>query len=572
MLYQFLEDKTMNTEKELTGYPSIDKPWEKGKSYFQKHPFIPPINIYSLIKHINKGNMDSPAITCHENTYTYRQMFNDAVKLSNALLSKGVKRGDIISVCLPNFYESAIVFLACNRIGAIYTCLNSNASVIEIQNYIDLYKSPILFTHRTDIADQLLEKSKQLTVVIVDCENKLDSNDEFLTFPQYIKLGSDKNKGALKFNGKDDALILYTSGTTGNPKSVVLTNENVISSILYEKNTATDIEIKVSKTLTCVPFSYPYGLITSLITSLLWEKEAVLAPYIGMDTIAYYMSFKPNMIFGSPAMLNLIMSGLSKDYDLSFVTSFVSGGDFLPSNQAEKGKTFFKDHGSTIEIGNGFGNAETVSNGSTPVGVESRPQTVGKILTGTDAMIVDPSTLEEKGYGEEGLMIAAGKHIFKEYYKEPLLTQEAKVTIKGRKYFKTGTMGYIDRDGYFTITGRQSRFYINSQLNKIYLDHVQKIIENLSCVEACAVVKVSDDKELFVNKAYIVLKNNYIPDENMKKRIIQQLKGDATETEANTLKSHEIPTYLEFLDKLPLMEGSEKVNYRLLEKMAEEKR
>lgn len=519
---------------------------------------------------INKKNMDSPAITCHERSFTYRQMINDAIQLSNALLYNNIKRRDIIAVCLPNIYEAVVAFLACNRIGAILTCLNSNASAAEIQNYLELFNSPVLFTHRNDLINPLLDNLKQLSIVKVESSGETNTHKGVINYSDFYKTGSSNRKGSLTFNWKDDALILYTSGTTGNPKSVVLTNENVISSIIYEKNTATDIEIRVEKTLTCVPFSYPYGLITSLLTSLLWKKEAILAPYIGMDTIEYYMSFKPNMIFGSPAMLNLITNGIPNNYDLSFVTSFVSGGDFLPANQAEKGKHFFKEHGSTIQIGNGFGNAETVSNGTTPVGVECHPQTVGKVLTGTDVMIVDPQTFEEKRYGEEGLMIASGKHVFREYYNDPEATKDAKITIKGREYFKTGTMGFIDSDGYFTVTGRQSRFYINSQLNKIYLDHVQKIVGQLACVDACAIVKVPDEKELFVNKAYIVLKEGYCFSEEMKRVIIEQLNGKSVENEANTLKSHEIPTYIEFLDKLPLMEGSEKVNYRLLEKMAEE--
>ena len=558
----------MNTEKELTGYPSEDKPWEKGKSFFKKHPIIPSINIYSLIKQINKKNMDAPAITCHEETYTYREMLRDAVKLANALVLNGIKRGDIIAVCMPNYYEAVIVFLACNKIGAIFTCLNNHASISEIQSYVNLYHAPVLFTDRTDLIG-LLDNGAINTVVFTKAEKSIDRKGA-LKYSDYIKKGSSEWKGGITFNGKDDALILYTSGTTGKPKSVVLTNFSVISSIIYAKNTSTDVEIYAQKTLTCVPFSYPYGLITSLVTSLLWQKEAVLAPFIGIETIEYYISFKPNVIFGSPALLNLVMNGLPKEYDLSFVTSFVSGGDFLTEKQAQQGKEFFRNHGSTIEIGNGFGNAETVSNGATPFGIKIHPNTVGKILTGTDIMIVDPNTYEEKHYNEEGLMLASGKHIFREYYHDSEATKAAKKKINGREYFITGTMGFIDKDGYFTLTGRQSRFYINSSLNKIYLDHVQKIVGDLDCVEACAIVKVPDKTELFVNKAYIVLKSYYKPNEDMKLAIIEKLKENPQNGESETLKSHEIPAYIEFLDKLPLMEGSEKVNYRLLEKMAEE--
>lgn len=553
-------------QTKLTGYPSIDKPWERGKTYFQKHPIIPPIIIYTLIKLINKGNMDSPAVTCHDNTYTYRNMLDDSAQLASALVKNGVRKGDIIAVCLPNFYEAVIVFLACNKIGAIFTCLNANASISEIQYYINLYHTAILFTHRTDMTEALFVHTELKKLVLIGKE-KCDVAKS-IPFADFLTQGKPHWKGGVTFNSKDDALILYTSGTTGKPKSVVLTNENCIAAILYAKNTSTDIEIDGTKTLICVPFSYPYGLITSFLTSILWKKETILAPYIGINTAETYFSYKPNIIFGSPAMLNVTMRGLSQKKNLSYVKCFISGGDFLSESQAEKGKGFFKERGSVVEIGNGFGNAETVSCGTTPFAVKSKPSTAGKVLVGTDVMIVDPTTYGEKRYCEEGLMLASGKHVFREYYHEPELTKAAKVTDRGREYFITGTMGFIDEDGYFTLTGRQSRFYINASLNKIYLDHVQKIIGELECVEACAVVKVPNEKELFVNKAFIVLKQEYEPTEDTKQAILDRLKGNAGTDDTETLKSYEIPTYMEFVNHLPLMEGSEKVDYRALEERA----
>ena len=120
-----------------------------------------------------------------------------------------------------------------------------------------------------------------------------------------------------------------------------------------------------------------------------------------------------------------------------------------PSHSA-RGKKFFAEHGAyDVEMGNGSGNAETVSCGTNPTGIRIRPETAGKVLVGTDALILDPDTMEEKKYGEEGLLCVSGKHVFKEYYKEPELTKKAKFIRDGKEYFKTGTMGFIDKEGYF---------------------------------------------------------------------------------------------------------------------------
>ena len=561
-------------QTKLTGYPSIDRPWEKGKTYLQKHPFIPPVNIYTLIKLINRKNLDKSAITCHENTYTYGQMLDDSVRLAHAMALNKVKRGDIVAVCLPNIYEAVIVFLACNKVGAVFTCLNSNTSSSEICNYINLYNSPIIFTHRKDLVAPLFEQTaiKEIVMVGTNSEELPFSDQRAVHYAAFVREGKCNWRGGIKFNVNDDALILYTSGTTGKPKSVVLTNKNISAAFIYMNNSSDWAVHHIQRMLICVPFAYPYGFVTSLLSALAAKCTAILCPYMSGKLIPYYYSQKPDMVMGSPALLDLTIRNMPEDQDLSFVRFFISGGDFLTLNMYEKGKSFFMRHRSNVFIGNGSGNAETVSIATTPFGFRNRPETAGVVLTGTDAMIVDPVTFEEKKYGEEGLMLASGKYVFREYYGEPGQTKAAKKVIHGREYFITGTMGYLDEDGYFTLTGRQSRFYINASLNKIYLDHVQKIINNLDCVEACAAVKVPDEKELYVNKAYIVLKEGYRPCDEMKQTILQALNAPKMDEDSETLKSHEIPTYMEFLDRLPLMEGSEKVNYLALEERAAKER
>ena len=266
------------------------------------------------------------------------------------------------------------------------------------------------------------------------------------------------------------------------------------------------------------------------------------------------------------------MKYVSKDLDLSSITHFISGGDFLTPQHYKEGMLFFKKHGANVELGNGFGNAETVSIGSTPVGVPLKEQTAGKLLVGSKAIIVDVDTLKEKKYGEEGLLLISGEHVFKGYYKNDDLTKESKIKINGIQYYNTGTLGFIDTDGYFTPTGRKSRFYIMSSLNKVYCDRIQNIISTYDCVKACAVVKVPDESELFVSKVYIVLNNNYFPNEETKEYIKELFYTSVVVNGRTTqLKSYEIPSYIEFINELPRISGSEKIDYLFLEKDAADK-
>ena len=93
-----------------TGYPSIDKPHCTEATFFEKHPIIPSVNIYTLFKLISRKNLDKPAVDCLEVRATYRKLLNDAVIISLALKELGVRKGDIVSVCMPNLYQALTVF------------------------------------------------------------------------------------------------------------------------------------------------------------------------------------------------------------------------------------------------------------------------------------------------------------------------------------------------------------------------------------------------------------------------------------------------------------------------------
>lgn len=569
--------------KKLTGYPSIDRPQDKGHSFTEKHPIIPDLSVYNAIGAINAFYKKNEAIDCMDLKVNYDNLIKDSVTISRALKELGVKKKDIVAISMPNYYQAVASYLACNRIGAVTTFLNSGAPDEEIIEYLNLFESPVFINYDKTKKENLNYKKNTGVNYIVTLSKsnvnnislkrdyRITSSDDLIDFNSLETIGKHQEKGVPANNKKDDSLILFTSGSTGKPKSVVLTNENIIAAGTYLKNSSNVKSMNGTRTLVCVPFSYPYGFVTSTLMTLMSSKTAILAPNMSKDTIGYYLKKRPNIIFGSPALLDLIMNNVKDGEDLSSVTTFISGGDFLTPSHSLKGKAYFEKHGAkNVEMGNGSGNAETVSCGTNPVGNEIRPETAGKVLTGTDAIIVDPDTLGEKKYGEEGLMCVSGKHVFKEYYKDPEKTKEAKFEKNGKVYFKTGTMGYIDEDGYFTLTGRESRFYILSTLNKVYCDHVQSIISNIDDVDLCAVVKVPDKDMLYVNKAYIVLNDNVKSDETEKEKIINLFNEPVKEQNGDVeqLKWYEKPKYVEFVKELPRRKGTEKVDYALLEKDA----
>lgn len=568
----------------FTGYPSIDNIHNKDYSFFDRNPIIPDMSIYNTINMLSTFYRKEEAIDCLDLNVNYDEMINDTVLLSKTFKELGIKKGDIISVSMPNFYQGVIVYLAANRIGAVTTFINSMSSIEEVLGYLNEFESSLFinFDKDSEYNKKIKDNSKVKNIITLNKDeintknygNITSSANGYRDDLSFSDIGSIakyyKRPIYTLYGGKEDSLILFTSGSTGNPKSVVLTNQNILASGIYMKNTGR-IKAKVGeRCLVCVPFSYPYGFATSTIMSLICGRVAVLAPTLSKDNIRYYLSKNPNYVFGSPALLELIKRNVKDSDDLSSIHTFVSGGDFLTVNQNKAGVEFFRKHGAETIICNGSGNAETVGTNTMAVGSINKPETVGRVLVGTKAIVVNPDTLEEVKYGEEGMLCISGKHVFKGYYKNEDMSRETKFVYKGIEYYKTGNMGILDTDGYFTLTGRSSRYYIRSDLNKVYLEHIQNVISLIDVVDSCCVVPKEDKDLLFTNKAYVVLKDGVMPSIEVSNYIMDMCYKplyNSITGETVQLKPFEVPESITFLDVLPRTKA-DKVDYTFLENMA----
>lgn len=568
----------------FTGYPSIDNIHNKDYSFFDRNPIIPDMSIYNTINMLSTFYRKEEAIDCLDLNVNYNEMINDTVLLSKTFKELGIKKGDIISVSMPNFYQGVIVYLAANRIGAVTTFINSMSSIEEVLGYLNEFESSLFINFNKDSVynKKIKDNSKVRNIITLNRDeintrnygNITSSANGYRDDLSFSDIGSIakyyKRPIYTLYGGKEDSLILFTSGSTGNPKSVVLTNQNILASGIYMKNTGR-IKAKVGeRCLVCVPFSYPYGFATSTIMSLICGRVAVLAPTLSKDNIRYYLSKNPNYVFGSPALLELIKRNVKDSDDLSSIHTFVSGGDFLTVSQNKAGVEFFRKHGAETIICNGSGNAETVGTNTMAVGSINKPETVGRVLVGAKAIVVNPDTLEEVKYGEEGMLCISGKHVFKGYYKNEDMSRETKFVYKGIEYYKTGNMGILDTDGYFTLTGRSSRYYIRSDLNKVYLEHIQNVISLIDVVDSCCVVPKEDKDLLFTNKAYVVLKDGVLPSLEVSDYIMNMCYKplyNSVTGEMVQLKPFEVPESITFLDVLPRTKA-DKVDYTFLENMA----
>lgn len=576
--------------KEKTGYPSIDKTHLEGTKFLERHPIIPSFMTFSQVMDLMfmmQGNHN--IVDCLDLRVNVKEFKKDSLMVAKALLELGVRPKDIITVSMPNYYQAIPVFKAANMIGATVTYLNPLAQIEETKNYLNLYESKIFINMDTMKSyDEEIKRDTKVEHIITMRESLRNSRDfdqdngytiGYNDDVDFHELGRVANyqKGRVEknFGGKQDALILYTSGSTGKAKSLLFTNENLIASCIYLKNSThvPDVTPDDSRWMNVVPFMYPYGFGASVLQTFLSGREVILTPNLSPNNIAYYYKKNPHLVFGSPAHLELTKRNLPHDQKLTGLKIYLSGGDYLSVNQSHAAIEFFKEHGANTTISNSSGTGETLGCSTNAMNIPYRPETVGQLVVGPEYLIIDPETMKEVKYGETGVLCTRGKHVFKGYYGEPEKTKEIMVNINGKEYYKTGNIGYLDEDRYFTLIGRSSRFFIINTLNKVYCELVQLVVSNIDVVDSCAIVPKPNEESLYKSKAYVVLKEGLLPTKEMEEYIINKCHEtfyDITTQESITLKDYEIPESVSFLDTLPRTDAAEKINYELLKKMAEE--
>ena len=136
--------------KKLTGYPSIDNIHNSDYSFFSRNPIIPNMSIYNTINLISNFYRKEEAIDCLDLRVNYGEMLKDAITLSKTLKELGIKKGSIVSAAMPNYYQGVIIYLACNRIGAITTFINSMSSIEEVLGYLNEFESSLFINFDKD--------------------------------------------------------------------------------------------------------------------------------------------------------------------------------------------------------------------------------------------------------------------------------------------------------------------------------------------------------------------------------------------------------------------------------------
>ncbi len=573
----------MQTEKRLTGYPSIDKPWLKYYSEEAISSSLPECTMYELLWQSNKDYLENTALNYYGRKFTYGQLFEGIEKAAKAFSSLGVKKGDIVIICTVNTPEMVYALYALNRLGAVANMVDPRTNVDGIREYI--LESDARFVMTIDLAYPAIIKASKGTsaenVIVVSPADSLppvtkvfykmktkapELGAQTLTWKSFIALGEGATPEYTPYEKDTCCIMAHTGGTTGSPKAVMLSNDNV--NALAHNYRHIDIPIKRGhRFFNDLPPFIMYGLCFALHTTLYCGLEVIIYPIFDSKGFPkQFAKYKPHHFCALPDHLSyLSSSNITSKMDLSHVITVGVGGDSLDCDLEKRVNSYLKNHGCQYQVVKGYGMTELSATAISSCVAANDIGCVGIPLIINTVKIVDSDTLQELKYNEIGEIWISGASVMLGYYNKPKETAETIVIDEsGNSWIRTGDLGYMTPDGLVYHKGRIRRIYMTAyegQPAKIFPMVVEGALKKCGTVNECSVVgRKRKGSDYYEAVAYIVKKDNTI--EN------SVLLSELVETCAENIPTYMMPAEYRFVDELPRTPIG-KIDFRFLEKEAE---
>lgn len=504
----------MPTEKKLTGYPSIDKPWLKYYTEEQINLPLPQNTAFQYMRECNRNNLDAYALEYLGKKITYRELFKSIDLVANCLLSMGVKKGDVITSCLANMPESAYLIYAANKLGVIIDLIDPFTVNETMAGYCNNTNSKIIFT--LDIAYKNVEKLPENTsiekIVLVSPAQSINllktllkakssetrhAYKNTISWDAFIKNNKvDSNEFAVNYQQELPFAILHTGGTTGIPKGALLSVDNVNSLASQFINSPLDMNPKETALNLMPPFA-AYGLCNGLHLHLCCGMKVIMIPtYEPNKIVDQILKHKPNRIACAPAhYVHIAESAKMRSADLSFLIRPIVGGDTLNTKLEKELNELFANAGCKDKITKGYGLTETAS--GVCVCVNKAVNKIGSVGIPMAKNVIAAFSLSgeenECKYNEEGEICICSPNNMLGYYNKPEETAKVLKTHKdGKVWLHTGDLGYVDEDGNIFIKGRLKRMIIQySGLKANPFEAEREILKNAN-VNSVVVVGVKD--------------------------------------------------------------------------------
>lgn len=527
---------------------------------------IPDVSMFGMVKISEKSHPDADAYEYYGKTHSFSELIKEIEKISGCYDKIGVKKGDIVTILMPNTPEAVLSIYALNRIGAVANIVHPLSAQEEIKHYVNASDSKVLLC--VDICSEkvsaIINETKLETVIIASAAESMspvmrtlyniktakdfkpDKNDaRYLAWRKFAENGGSVDEYTPKGEENNEpAIILHSGGTTGTPKDIMLSNRNFNAFGVQSVLTLRDVNVG-DKMLAILPIFHGFGLGVCVHVAFCFGACSVLIPKFNAKGFAKTLKkYKPTMLFGVPTLYEALTKAKGIDkIDFSFLKYAVSGGDTLPKNLEKTVNEFLASHNSNVKICEGYGMTEGLAALSLSVADAYKSGTIGKALIGNKMCVVEPSTTNVLPPDTDGELCITGPTVMLGYRNSQEETKNVlRVHDDGKTWLHTGDMASIDSDGFVTYKLRIKRMMISSGFN-VYPTQVESAVEELDFVEKCVVVSLPHQYKKEVPKAYVVLKNGKSKDAQTENEIRAFCK--------KRLAHHSVPYKYEFVDVLP---------------------
>lgn len=546
------------------------------------HPY-PETTMFGAIELSAKRVPQAPALDFMGKITTYEKLVEKIEDAAKAFVSYGIKKDDVVTVCMPNTPQAIVCLYALNRIGAIANMIHPLSSQKNITFYLDYSESKMILT-----LDQFYEKilkavdEAERDVVILTARiqnelpfiksvaykylknkanNKFPTREKDLVWADFVKTGKDVSLPPVEFSKEKTAVILYSGGTSGTPKGIQLSDFN-FNALGMQVAEISGCNLDYGcKFLSVMPVFHGFGLGIGIHTVLENGALSILIPQFTKESYAKaVLKNKPNFIAGVPTLYEALLKvDVFKGADLSFLIGVFSGGDALSPELKKRADAFFKEHNANLQIREGYGLTECVTASCvTPVD-RSKLGSIGVPLRDMEYRIVEPGTFNYLPAGEMGEIILTGPTLMLGYMKAD--EENAKTMRKdenGTTWLFTGDAGFMDEEGFVYFKQRMKRMIVTSGYN-VYPSHIENILDKHEAVDCSCVIGVKDPYKMQRVRAYIALKAGFEANDETKTKILEYSK--------EYLDVFERPKEIIFKDELPkTLVG--KVAYHTLEEEA----
>lgn len=407
---------------------------------------------------------------------THRELYQNAGRYANALLSLGLKPGDRLAVQCQKSLEAVYLYLGCLMVGGVYLPLNNDYTPVEIAYFLG-DAEPHIFVGDPQDESKLSPVcarsgvAHHLTLAADGTGSLADITENMKTDIEFAHRNAD-----------DLAAILYTSGTTGRSKGAMLSHGNLTSNaralIDIWQITASDV------LLHALPIYHTHGLFVAISTSLLAGGSMIFLPKFDIDEIIAQLPVS-SVLMGVPTFYSRLLA--RGDFDRALVNSmrlFISGS--APLSAAVHQEFHDRTGHAILER---YGMTETGMNTSNPYDGERRAGTVGMPLPGVEIKITDAANGKTLPPGETGIIEVRGANVFDGYWRNEEKTRQ---DLRDDGYFITGDMARFDDDGYMVIVGREKDLIISGGLN-IYPAEVETVLDAIDGIAETAIIGLPHD-------------------------------------------------------------------------------